>query len=103
MTKYIILFDVSKVESIKIVYVRLYDSCFKVVIFIFTLQQFRYYMCLSLRTSKMKRNTEHKQDNYVYNTIHLWPIYTKIKYKMCIINSSVDEQKMLKNVRNQRW
>lgn len=103
MTKYIILFDVSKVESIKIVYVRLYDSCFKVVIFIFTLQQFRYYMCLSLRTSKMKRNTEHKQDNYVYNTIHLWPIYTKIEHKMCIINSSVDEQKMLKNVRNQRW
>lgn len=51
----------------------------------------------------MKRNTEHKQDNYVYNTIHLWPIYTKIEHKMYIINSSVDEQKMLKNVRNQRW
>lgn len=103
MTKYMILFDVSKVENIKtcIVYVCLYDSCFKVVIFIFTLQQFEYYMCLSLHTSKMKRKTEHKQNNYVYNTI--WLIYTKFEHKMCIINSSVDEQKMLKNVRNQRW
>lgn len=105
MTKYIIVFDVNKVENTKtcIVYVCLYDSYFRVVIFIFTLQQFRYYICLSPRTSKMKRKTEHKQNTYVYNTTHLWLIYMKIEHKMCIINSSVDEQKMLKNVRNQRW
>lgn len=41
----------------------------------------------------MKRKTEHKQNNYVYNTIHLWLIYTKIEHKMCIINSSADEKK----------
>lgn len=73
MTKYIIVFDVNKVENTKtcIVYVCLYDSYFRVVIFIFTLQQFRYYICLSPYTSKMKRKTEHKQNTYVYNTTHL--------------------------------